>query len=95
MKTNKHLDLFDQFELTFNLPPDDGSITCRAEVLWLNVGQSGLASGMGVRFVEIEPHDKSRLEEFLKRWARRDDLLGGRYFRIFPVEESRSDKKRP
>ncbi|MBW1712952.1 MAG: PilZ domain-containing protein [Deltaproteobacteria bacterium] len=93
IRVEKPFDLWTRFELTFNLPPDGDLITCLVEVTWVNKGDPALTTGMGVRFVRLSPEDRAKLDNFLKTWARQDNLLDGRYVRIFPLSEDPDQEK--
>lgn len=80
--------MWDRFRLRFNLPGEDLTIESLVEVLWLNELPTDRPRGVGVRFVELEPDDRGQLDDYLRNWGRRDDLLGGRLTRIFPMDET-------
>ncbi len=88
LPTTSPFNMWTRFRLRFNLPPDEEFIDCVVEVLWINGPGGEAAPGMGVHFVDISPDDRARLDDYLKRWGRRDDVLDGRLTRLFPLEEA-------
>lgn len=94
LATDTPFEMWTRFTLTFNLPAVDRIVTCLAEVLWVNL-DTETGSGMGVRFVSMDLEERSLIEKFLKEYALRDDLLGGRYYRIFPLEEKAAESEPP
>lgn len=82
------LELWQEFQLSFNLPGEDGRIVCRAEVLWRNDNQGEHPKGVGVMFTDLASDDRQRLDNYIRTWGRRDELLDGRMVRIFPMEEN-------
>lgn len=96
LRTDEPYDLWTRLELTFELVPGLEPITCLAEVIWVNRGGPPLVSGMGLRFVEIAPQDKARLDAFLRERSVQDEIFEGRYSRylIFsdhPAEPTTSE----
>lgn len=87
LRTDKPFALWTRFELAFYLPNDEQKVVCLVEVIWVNRGHPQLTDGMGVRFVNLSQADRTRVEEFLRTWARREELFDGRYFRFFPLDD--------
>ena len=88
LPTEHPLELWSEVALIFNLPGLQRNITCRVEVLWVNLTGGEDQPGMGVRFLDMAPEDRAALDEYLKLHARRDELLAGRYHHIFPADEA-------
>ena len=61
--------------LNLRFTPSDGGeeLQVEGEVIWVNRYRPGQADnlhpGMGIRFVELEPEQKRRIEEFVKTFA--------------------------
>ena len=53
-----------RLEVAFTLPGDEEQVVCAGEVV--NVPDRG-GFGMGVRFLDLRPEDKRRLESFVER----------------------------
>ena len=65
--------------LNLRFKPADGGamLEVEGEVIWVNPYRPGhsdnLHPGMGIRFVDLEPEDRHRLEQFVRTFAYLDD----------------------
>ena len=64
MLVNESLPLNTRIALTFSLPKDPTAITCTAEVVWLQPGDSAVRR-IGVRFLDISQRDTDRVWAFV------------------------------
>ena len=59
----------------FTLPDRDDEVTAHGTVTWLNSRQQhpvhSLPPGFGVRFEDVSPADRERIEEVVREYARR------------------------
>lgn len=87
------LELWQQFRLSFNLPGEEKRIECPVEVLWVNRVAGEFPVGVGVMFTGLNPEDRRRLDNYIRTWGRRDELMNGRMVRIFPMDETGAPEK--
>jgi uncharacterized protein (TIGR02266 family) len=58
-----------EFEIAFRLPGDATEVRCRCAVVWCReyAPQSRYEPGMGIRFLDIAPEAKARIEEWVRK----------------------------
>jgi len=67
--TSEPLELGATFEVKFKIPNVDHTFECSAEVRWVRTidvaSESGMSSGMGVRFNGLEPLEQKLIDQFI------------------------------
>ncbi len=85
--TQNPMDLEDEFSLKIHLPDGREPIDVGCKVVWTNkYGKEGkgLRRGMGVKFLNLQPQDQIRIEEFIKAYKARTFSQNGRQ-KLSPV----------
>ena len=66
LATDTPFDAGYQFLMEISLPGNKGKIKGRCEVIWVNeIEVEDYPKGMGVQFIDMQPKDRERLEEYL------------------------------
>jgi uncharacterized protein (TIGR02266 family) len=75
IQTNNPLELGDQFQLKLHLLDGGKPIEVECKVIWTNkhVVRKNLRKGMGVKFLNIQPSEEKRIEEYIQ--SRKDENL--------------------
>lgn len=64
--TPKPLELDTQLRICFHVPGISESLMVNGTVVWVRELESSFKPGMGVRFDEIDPEDRKRLDQYLE-----------------------------
>lgn len=60
--------LGEEFELSFRLDGDSMEIRCKGTVVWVReYAPHGEAPGMGIKFIDLDPEDKKKIEDWINR----------------------------
>jgi Tfp pilus assembly protein PilZ len=63
-----------EFEISFMLPDDKTEVKCRCRVAWTRqyASAAGREPGMGIEFLDLEPHIKAKIDEWVKKEPGKD-----------------------
>jgi uncharacterized protein (TIGR02266 family) len=70
IQTENPLPLQSEIHLTLSLPELGATIEAKGKVAWtydIKKGTSHIAPGMGIKFVDLPPQQKTLLEDYLKK----------------------------
>jgi uncharacterized protein (TIGR02266 family) len=69
--TQNPMDLGEEFTLKIHIPDGREPVEAECKVVWTNKygkESNGLRRGMGVKFLQLQPPDQIRIEEFIKAY---------------------------
>jgi uncharacterized protein (TIGR02266 family) len=69
--TQNPMDLGEEFNLKIHMPDGGEPVEVGCKVVWTNIfgkESNGLRRGMGVKFLQLQPPDQIRIEEFIKAY---------------------------